>query len=476
MPTNAAIYLRISQDRTGAGLGVDRQETDCRALAERLGWTISEVFVDNDISAYSGKKRPGYSSLLEALEAGRVQGVLAWHPDRLHRSPRELETYIDIAEARKISTHTVQAGAWDLSTPSGRAVARTVGAWARFESEHKSERIKAARQQSAIAGRFHGGVRPYGFDPDGVTVRPHEALEIVRAVEGILAGVSLRSLVRDLNAREVPTASGRGKWSSMALRDIMLSPRIAGLSTHLGEIVGEAVWPPLVPVDLWRGVVAVLKDPARRTSPGGAVRWLGSGLYVCGVCGEPRLRASTSGSKRGPAYRCASREEGSAGGHVVRDCRAVDAYVEKVLVARLSEPGLLGSMLDGDADMSEQRLELLAAEQRLGELADSFAAGEITRVQMARASATLREKVESISDEIAQASIRGPLAALAGADDVSTLWYGTAEDRSDGLSLGHRREILDQLATVTILKTGPGRTRRGVDYFNPDYVSITWKL
>ncbi|MER5688882.1 hypothetical protein [Streptomyces sp. NPDC002205] len=33
----AAIYCRISQDRGGAGLGVARQEEDCRALCARLG-------------------------------------------------------------------------------------------------------------------------------------------------------------------------------------------------------------------------------------------------------------------------------------------------------------------------------------------------------------------------------------------------------------------------------------------------------
>jgi hypothetical protein len=34
----AAIYVRISYDRTGAGLGVTRQEDDCRELCQRKGW------------------------------------------------------------------------------------------------------------------------------------------------------------------------------------------------------------------------------------------------------------------------------------------------------------------------------------------------------------------------------------------------------------------------------------------------------
>src|SRR5829696_8102553 len=131
----AAIYTRISQDRTGAGFGIERQETDCRALAERLGWEIVAVHADNDLSAYSGKPRPGYRALLADLRAGVADAVVVWHTDRLHRHPSELEEYIQTCEPRGVPTQTVKAGPIDLATPTGRAVARTVGAWARFEVE-----------------------------------------------------------------------------------------------------------------------------------------------------------------------------------------------------------------------------------------------------------------------------------------------------------------------------------------------------
>jgi site-specific DNA recombinase len=55
-PIAAAIYTRISSDRAGAGLGVDRQEDDCRNLAAKLGWEVAIVLEDNDISAYSGRE------------------------------------------------------------------------------------------------------------------------------------------------------------------------------------------------------------------------------------------------------------------------------------------------------------------------------------------------------------------------------------------------------------------------------------
>src|SRR5690242_10380323 len=115
---HAAIYTRISNDREGAGLGVQRQEEDCRDLAKALGWTVARVYQDNDISAYQRKKpRPGYNQMLKDLQSGEIDAVIAWHSDRLHRRTAELETFIQIIEASGAEVSTVRGGQVDLSTP-----------------------------------------------------------------------------------------------------------------------------------------------------------------------------------------------------------------------------------------------------------------------------------------------------------------------------------------------------------------------
>jgi site-specific DNA recombinase len=115
----AAIYARVSKDRTGAGLAVERQEADCRALADQLGIPVTAVYSDNDLSAYSGKHRPAYKSLLTAIEHGEIDTVLVWHQDRLLRRTKDLEVYIDVCQPKKVATHTVKAGYFDLTTPAG---------------------------------------------------------------------------------------------------------------------------------------------------------------------------------------------------------------------------------------------------------------------------------------------------------------------------------------------------------------------
>ncbi|MGL5441725.1 MAG: recombinase family protein [[Mycobacterium] stephanolepidis] len=125
----ALIYTRISKDRAGAGLGVDRQREDCQKLADSLGWTVVETFSDNDISAFSGKRRPAYEAMLAALDAGKAQAVIAWHTDRLHRKPMELEGFIELCEDKKSRSGRLQRATWICPhLPEGPPLA-CLGSW-----------------------------------------------------------------------------------------------------------------------------------------------------------------------------------------------------------------------------------------------------------------------------------------------------------------------------------------------------------
>ena len=132
-PLRAALYDRISADQEAKGLGVKRQLDDCRELAARNGWHVVEEFIDNDISAFSGKHRPAYEELQVAMRRREIDVVVAWATDRLFRRARQLEDWVDLVEATGIAIHSVQAGSMDLATPTGRAVARSMTAFASLE-------------------------------------------------------------------------------------------------------------------------------------------------------------------------------------------------------------------------------------------------------------------------------------------------------------------------------------------------------
>ncbi|MBV8542171.1 MAG: recombinase family protein [Pseudonocardiales bacterium] len=474
---SGVMYARISEDREGAGLGVERQLEDQCVLFGQLGLRLAGVYADNDLSAFTGKPRPDYLAMLADLDAGRARVVTAWHTDRLHRTPKELETYIDLAERRGVVTHSVKAGPLDLATPSGRAVARTLCAWARFESEHKGERVRAARRQAAEQGRWAGGCRPFGFEPDGTTLRPGEAAAIAAASEAIVAGASLRSVVRELNEAGHRTAWDK-EWIPVAVRDMLRRPRNAGL-TRYGTETFPAAWPAIVPEATWRAVVSILSDPGRRTNKTGSnrVKWLGSGLYVCGVCGQPALQVSQTGGKKHSAYRCKARDNTRPSGHVTRAALHLDDYIERIIVVRLHQPDatdLFTAPTGTDIDTTALHTEAAAIAQRLTDLSTAFAEGAITLAQLRTGTGTLRARLTEIDDTLTAAARINPLIGLAGQPSIAEIWYGTTPERADGLDIGRRRAVLATLLTVTVLPTSKGRRPNG-SYFDPTGIHLEWK-
>lgn len=461
--TRAVIYARISRDRIGAGLGVERQEADCRALALRLGFVVVLVLVDNDLSAYSGKPRPAYKRLLDMIAGGEVDVVLAWHGDRLHRSLSELEGYITACEARDVPTYTATAGELDLTTATGRMHARIAGAVARHEVEHSVERQQAAKLQAAAAGKWGGGRRPYGYGADGVTVRPAEARVVAEATDAILNGGSLRSEAERLNRAGARTSTGRA-WQPSELRKVLLRARNAGLREHKGEIIGTAEWPALVDEEQWRAVCSILRDPGRRTSYSTARRWMLSNIARCGVCGST-LRVSLLNTTRNgmPAYVC------KAGKCVGRKAVELEQFVSALVVERLSRPDAIDLLQPASAtvDIAALRSEAAALQVRLDDLADDLDIDERT---MARRSAKLRERLAEVRERMAAAGRGNVLSGVADAPDVAAAW---AE-----LHLDRRRAIVDALMEVVVHRTRKGRPsgwKLGESYFDPRTVEIIWK-
>lgn len=468
MSHNVALYARISKDRAGAGLGVDRQLADCRERAAQLGWTVTVERVDNDLSAYSGKTRPGYNALLNDLRTGQVSAVIAWHPDRLHRRPAELEEFISLCESRGVAVQTCRAGEVDLSTPSGRMVARMLGAAARHEVEHMVERQQSAKLRAARDGKFRGGRRAFGYNVDGLTVCEPEALVIRELASRAIAGESMKSLARDLNERGLTGTRG-ALWTGASIRDALVRPRNAGLMVHHGEIMGPALWPAVLPQDTWRALRAVLTDPHRIRVKSMARRWLGSGLYLCGRsgCDLTARITSTGAASKGTArwsYRC----RGDAV-HVDRSAIHVDALVTATVLSRLSQPDaadLFGPDSEPGEDAAALYVESAVTQARLDELVGLFAEKAIDARQLADGSRRFREQLADLEKRINAAFIPTVLDGLVDVPDVDAVW--------EGLSLDRQRAVVDSLVSVTILPGKRGRKPGGI-YFDPETVDIQWR-
>lgn len=432
-PRSTAIYARISLDREGNQLAVDRQLALCRKLAKDRGLRVTAEYVDNSISATSGKRRPAFEDLL----ASKPESITVWHIDRLVRLTKELLRVIDLG----CDVYAVEAGSVDLSNPAGKAVAKTVTGWSEYEGEQKALRQRTANDQRAESGLPYARGRAFGYEADGMVIREAEAQELREAAQGVLRGRSLASLVGDLNAREIRTVNGK-PWRTTTLKAALLSPRNAGLRQHRGAVIGKGQWPAIFDEATAASLRAILTDPSR-ARVGRPRRYLLSGALSCGKCGGPVVGAFVKG--KGETYRCQSL-------HLTRKAEKLDGLVEALIVARLSQPDAadIFAVEEDRSRMTALSAEAAEIRSRLDGLAEAFTSGLIDLPALTAGSKKGKARLAEVEAELA-ASVRDPtLREIATAADVPAAWAA--------LPVEARRHIISKLVRLTLLPaTSTGR-------------------
>ena len=456
----AAIYCRISLDRTGDGLGVERQEDLCRKLAADRGWDVAQVYRDNDKSAFLGKPRPEYQRMLADIEAGVVDAVVCVDLDRLTRQPAELEEFMELADKYDIALANV-SGDTDLSSSDGRFKARIMGAVARQESERKGERMRRESEQAARRGVPRGSRRPFGYETDRITIRDDEATLVREAVSRVLSGETAAAVARDWNARPIPSPQQAAHgWSAASIAGILRNPRIAGQRTYKGEVVANGTWPAIIDRETFDRLQAKIK---RGTRIGQPPKQFLSGIARCGRCGSPMWSSQQKdGTKRTARYACIKRPGAPGCGATTIVAEPLDRLITDAVLRRLSTKKMANALTKKPKRTQPADIDLARIEQELDELATDYGTGTITRREWLSARKPLEERRDRacrIVDTTAGTAALTPFRA----GDLRTTW--------DALDIDRRRAVLDALIDrVTI---GPAATP---GRFDTNRIDVEWRV
>lgn len=447
------IYCRISQDRDGDQIKVERQLRDCRALAAKLGLAVDQVYVDNDTSATNGKARPAFEEMLRA----RPSAIITWHQDRLLRLSADLEKVI----ALDVPVYAVTSGHLDLSTPAGRAVGRTVAAWSTYEGEQKAVRQRSANEQRAENGEWPFSRRPFGYDRVGqgryrrIEIVPEEA-EIVReGYRRYLAGESYYALADDWNRRGVPTHGDDTAWSMSRVRAMLRNERYAGLTSYKGvRVEPKAItWEPLIDRATWDSYISMRDGRKRSGSWSTQTKHLLAGLIHCDVCSE-RMGARPDHGRM--VYSCTTNWCTSRG------AADVESLVVGVVLRRLADPKVIERLRE-TPDTGPLEAERRDLEARRNDLADLVADGLLDRVKARERAQGLTERIDALTRRLTAMRADSPLTDLALAASIPERW--------NELPLVAQRRVIEEVGIdVRVRKVRPGRRP-----FDPASVAITWR-
>ncbi|WMI34570.1 serine integrase [Streptomyces phage Dexers] len=457
MGKRAVIYTRVSRDDTGEGRSNERQEAECRRLTEYKRLDVVAVEADISISAFSGKTRPAWQRVLSMVREGQVDYVIAYHMDRMTRSMLDLEELILLCEAHNVGIATA-VGEIDLTSDMGRMVARILAAVARAEVERKSARQKLANAQRAAEGKPHvSGIRPFGYADDHLTIVDEEAAAIRDAATRALAGETMISIAESWSKAGLVSARARrghdkGKrptkaaWSARGVRNVLISPRYAGIRTYNGEVVGEGEWTPILDRETHLALVDKLGDPARRKGTIKAGRRptsLLTAMASCSVCGAAVRGSSVRGRL---TYACRS-------SHSHADRAVADAEVSAAIIALLSRPDALQFIVaSGDERIDAAKLEVEKLKQNLKTYTRLLVSGAMDEEQFADASNLARAELKEAEELLARAGMGPTFVGLSvGTTAIAKQW--------EELNLDRKRAITQALVDVTLKPVQKGGTK-----------------
>lgn len=473
MVVPAAIYVRISRAKREL-LDAQRQQPPCEAFAKAQGWDVVEVYVDDNRSAWKeGIRRDSFERMLSDVRAGKLDAIVSWQADRLLRTVEDASAIVSIAKTYGTTIANV-GGSIDLSTADGRRRFYESAVVAQYESDVKSERLKLKHAELAADGHWQGGPRPFGYDlepyPDiasgrvryRLVVNETEAKAIQEATKAVLEGRGAGGVAKQWNKAGIRTTTGKA-ITQVKAREILVSPRIAGLRRSDGKLV-QATWPAIIPREQHEELVAIL-GPQRRQRPGGPTsprkRLLG-GLAFCGRCGH-RLTGKVSGNRR--RYYCDPKMGGCGG--LVRAAEPLEAWVVTRLLGEIPER-LLEAARRAPVEW-ETLGRLMTARQteedRLEGLADLLADGTWDKPTYVRQKRRVQGRINDLEDKIRHLRATAPRRRIRGAtfEELQAEW--------DALDLEEQHSLLaDHVERIVVMPVGRGRHK-----VTSDSVEITWR-
>jgi DNA invertase Pin-like site-specific DNA recombinase len=248
--TRCAIYTRKSTeeglDQGFNSLHAQRDACEAYVSSQRSeGWTALKTHYDDGGFSGGTLDRPALKSLLQDIEAGKLDVVVVYKIDRLSRSLMDFAKLVEVFE-RKSVTFVSVTQSFNTTTSMGRLTLNVLLSFAQFEREVTGERIRDKFTASKKKGMWMGGTPPLGYDVHErkLVVNPAEA-EIVRTIFRLYLDLGSTRRLRDelkvRNIRSKAWTAGTGRvhagyvFSRGALFHLLKNPVYVGQIRHKSE-------------------------------------------------------------------------------------------------------------------------------------------------------------------------------------------------------------------------------------------------
>jgi site-specific DNA recombinase len=375
----------------------------CQELCDRRGYDVVGVAEDLDVSAGSTSPfdRPQLGDWL-TNRLGEFDALVFFRADRIVRRLFDLADLIRWAREHSVTMVSATESYFDLSPEFGDMIALLIAKVAEMELSAISERNASAFRHNFAAGKYRGGIPPWGYLPDKSTGTwrhvqdPAQVAVINEVAERVLTGEPLRAIAHDLTARAVLTPKDRFaqtqgrepkgyQWHSSPLKRSLTSQTLLGhavtrepLTDAQGRVQRDAKGKklfspesivraedgspvvrcePILTREVFDRLGVELADRENRKEPTKQSSGLLLRVVFCRVCDRPAYRQK-GGAGRSPRYRCASAQYKDSCGNRSIPLADADEFVSQHLLELLGDSERLIRVWDSGSDHSAELTEI----------------------------------------------------------------------------------------------------------------------
>ncbi len=335
----AAIYCRVSTDEQEDNTSLETQEDEGRRYAIERGIEVMLVLKESFTGTLYRERRL-LSTMREMYRRGEINCVIIRTYDRLSRDQTHFAVLIDEMSFYKVELLCVKEQFDD--SLMGKYARMMLSLFAEFERNKLVDRtMTGKRNLAALRHQIIPGSKPlYGYmwnDPrkkmkTHYVLHPQESLVVLRIYRMYDDGISVRAIVRTLEAEGVPPPRGE-RWAEATVRKMLHNryyigeayayryafsqkDRVSGKGQTMRPIedqirLPDGVVPAIVPIELFEScqhrIEANIADSARNNKHP-LVALLRSGFAKCGYCGgNLTVMTSTKGKYSYVVYVCSKR-------------------------------------------------------------------------------------------------------------------------------------------------------------------------
>lgn len=226
-----AAYCRVSSDSADQLHSYAAQIRNYTEVIEKhVGWKLIDVYADEGLTGTRMDNREDFNRMLADCRKGKIDKILVKSISRFSRNTYDCLSVLRELTALGVSVYFEKENI-GTETLTTEMMVSVYSALAQEESVSISQNQRISYQRRMERGEFITCFAPLGYhitDGKNLEIVPEEADLVRWMYSSYLSGHSTEWIAKELEARGVPTSSGRGGWQPQTVQKLLCNEKYIG--------------------------------------------------------------------------------------------------------------------------------------------------------------------------------------------------------------------------------------------------------